>query len=369
MDSPDPAMDTLDFSTSLRQADVYFLVDTTGSMGGEITNLRNSLSTTIIPRIRSTISDVWFGVGGHDDYPVNPYGYTGDRVFYQEQRLTVNSADAQSAVGRLAVHDGGDRPESQVPALWAIATGNALGSYLPAQTACLPSEFGYPCFRTGSVPIVVLITDAPFHNDSAGNDSYSGISPVPPTYSSMRSELNSRSIKVVGVNSGDSLSRADLETLARDSGAVDRYGTPIVFNILPDGTGLGDQVVNAVVALATQVPISVSTHAVDDPADTVDATIFIDHIVPNTMGDPIIGCAGGLPAADTDGDTWYDTFTRVLPGTKVCFDIYPRMNTTVPATEEPQLFRATIQVIGDGITILDTRVVYFLVPPEFRIQT
>lgn len=365
MESPEPTMDTLSFSTSLRQADVYFLVDTTFSMDGEITNLQNSLTTTIIPQVRTTIDDVWFGVAGFDDYPESPYGYPGDRVYYQEQRMTANSADAQSAVGRLAVHDGGDRPESQVPALWAIATGGGLGTYLAAQTSCGAGEYGYPCFRAGSIPIVVLITDAPFHNDSAGNDPYSGISPVPPGYSTTRTALTDNSIKVLGVNSGDFASRSDIEQLARDTGAADRSGTPLVFSIMADGDGLGDQIVNAIRALANQVPISVSTQAVDDTSDTVDATVFIDHIVSNALGDPVIGCEGGLSVADTDGDGWNDTFTAIIPGTMVCFDIYVKMNTTVPPLEVPQLFRAYIEVIGDGITLLDTRVVYFLVPPVF----
>jgi hypothetical protein len=53
----------------------------------------------------------------------------------------------------------------------------------------------------------------------------------------------------------------------------------------------------------------------------------------------------------------------VLPGTIVCFDIYPKRNETVPATTEPQTFLCDIDVMGDGFTVLDTRQVYFLVPP------
>ena len=45
MMAPMPPRDTLIFSTDLRVADVYFVVDTTGSMGGAITNVRTSLST------------------------------------------------------------------------------------------------------------------------------------------------------------------------------------------------------------------------------------------------------------------------------------------------------------------------------------
>ena len=363
-ESPIPTMDTLSFSTSLRQADVYFMVDTTGSMGGEIENLQDSLSLTIIPGVRGLIDDVWFGVGGFDDYPVNPFGWTGDRVFYQEQRMTSSTTAAQSAVGRLTVHDGNDRPESHVPALWAIATGSGLGpSYLLAQTLCGVDEYGYPCFRDDSIPIVVLISDAPFHNDAGGNDPYSGISPTPPSYSTALTQLTNASIKVLGVNSGDSLSRDDLQRLARDTGATDKYGSDMVFNIPADGDGLGDQVVNAIRALATNVPMAVSTRAVDDDSDLVDATIFIDHIVPNTLGDPFEGCEGGLAAEDTDIDGWDDTFTSVLPGTMVCFDIYVKMNETVEPIEEPQIYLCDIEVLGDGVTVLDTRVVYFLIPP------
>ena len=43
------------------------------------------------------------------------------------------------------------------------------------------------------------------------------------------------------------------------------------------------------------------------------------------------------------------------------------MNTTVMATTEPQLFKASIKVVGDGVTVLSTRSVFFLVPPEIPI--
>jgi len=70
---------------------------------------------------------------------------------------------------------------------------------------------------------------------------------------------------------------------------------------------------------------------------------------------------------DGNGDGVVDYFPRVLPGTSVCFDIHAKRNTTVPATREPQMFTATIQVMGDGITILDERDIFFLVPPEIGI--
>ena len=73
-----------------------------------------------------------------------------------------------------------------------------------------------------------------------------------------------------------------------------------------------------------------------------------------------------LTAEDGDGDTLADRFPSVLPGTSVCFRIHLRQNDTVPPppTGEPQLFRATLRVSGDGFTPLDERDVFFLLPPD-----
>jgi hypothetical protein len=40
------------------------------------------------------------------------------------------------------------------------------------------------------------------------------------------------------------------------------------------------------------------------------------------------------------------------------------MNETVPETGVPQLFKAYVDVVGDSVTVLDTREVFFLVPPS-----
>jgi hypothetical protein len=47
----------------------------------------------------------------------------------------------------------------------------------------------------------------------------------------------------------------------------------------------------------------------------------------------------------------------------VCWRLVSKQNTTVMPTSAPQLFKATVTVYGDGITQLDQRDVYFLVPP------
>ncbi len=185
-------IDPLNLSVQVRTADVYFLMDTTGSMGGEIYNLQRDLTTGsfvpgcaggIIGAIRCTIPDAWFGVGHHDDYPISPYGEPGyDYVYENFQDITSSVSAAQTAVNRLALHYGNDGPESQTQALWAIATGGGLGRYLATRTGCAAGTWGYPCFRAGTIPMVILFTDAPFHNGpNTGYDYGFSVTSLPST--------------------------------------------------------------------------------------------------------------------------------------------------------------------------------------------
>jgi hypothetical protein len=377
MATPIPTVDTLVFSTDIQMGDVFFLMDTTGSMGGEITNLRTSLSSTIIPGIAARIPDAWYAVGRFDDYPVPTYGdpSSGDVVFQLLQRTTASTTSAQSAVNSLSTHYGYDGPESDVPALWATATGLGLGSFLGPRSGCTTSEVGYPCFRPGAVPIVILMTDAAFHNGYGGTNAYSSSvlgGHVPPTFAEAVTALNAINAKVITVNSGGTYAETDCRQITIQTGAVDVGGSPLYFTISSSGTGMGVAIIDAVETLVNRVPIRVDAIVTDDPSDTVDAVAeFIDRVQTNVSGtsvwDPATGawrtCTTTSVATPGTPPT-VDYFTAVLPGQSVCFDIYPAMNTTVPPLTTPQIFRAVIDIIGDLFTPLDSRDIYFLVPPE-----
>ena len=221
-----------------------------------------------------------------------------------------------------------------------------------------PSLIGYPHFRSGAVPIIVLFSDAPMHNGPSGNNYGSIPGVTPPTYSQTVAALNAIHARVIGVNS--SSARSDMEQLGLDTGTVDAAGSPFVYD---QSGSFGDLVVDAVVNVAHGVPMDITAVPVDDTSDSVDAVAsFVDHIEPNTTAGGI--CATGLATTDHDGDGFDDTFVNVTPGLMVCFDVIPKMNTTVEPTADPQTFMATIQVWGDHVTVLDERDVFFLVPPE-----
>jgi hypothetical protein len=271
--------------------------------------------------------------------------------------MTDSAVAAQDAVNLLFAGGGADGSESHVPALHAVATGcgDGGGTYgIPDDPggACGDGEpIGYPHFRPGAVPIIVLFTDTTFHNGPDGYDSYGSIPGVtPPTYDQAVAALNAIHARIIGVDSGWAIHLAQLGT---DTGTVDAAGNPFVY--AQSSGDFGTLVVDAVLAVAQGVPMDIAARGVDDPSDAVDAMAFIDRIVPAAA--PADPCAVGLTVS---GDTYVD----VIPGSTVCFDIVARRNETVEPTTEPQIFMATIQVWGDHVALLDERDVYFLVPPE-----
>lgn len=368
MMAPSPPRDTLDFATNIRSADVYFLIDTTGSMGTSITSVRTSLTTAgtgIIDQIRAMIPDTDFGVGDFKD--------AGDVYVYRHVRdISSDSAATQTGVNGLTAGGGGDTPEADVPALWMTATGIGTAG-VASRSGCPAGTFGYPCFRTGSVPIVVLVTDAPFHNGSSaligrpaptdgcsdGSCPYGGYT----NYAMMLPELTANHIRVIGVavTTYGNWPVADETELARDTGAVDSSGTPLVSQTA--GGAVGSAVIDAVRTLANGTRFDISVRYQDDPSDSVDTfAAFVARVEANTAGDAARGCAA-RSATDTDGDGVLDTFPDVVSGQRVCFDIVVKQNDTVMPTTMPQLFQASLHVIGDGFTELDQRAIYFLVPP------
>ena len=85
-------------------------------------------------------------------------------------------------------------------------------------------------------------------------------------------------------------------------------------------------------------------------------TSFVGSVRANVVTGGV--CATGIQVSA-------EVFQGVKPGTVVCFDVTPRQNSSVKASETPQVYKARVSVVGDGVTTLDTREILFLVPPEF----
>lgn len=122
--------------------DIFFLADTTGSMGGAVANVRagnaNVMATVLLAQPTAQ-----FGVGEYKD--------TGDSFAYRlNQAITANTADVNTGMTQWFASGGGDTPECQLFALQQVATSAATG------------------FRTGSSRIVVWFGDAVGHDPCSG---------------------------------------------------------------------------------------------------------------------------------------------------------------------------------------------------------
>jgi len=359
---PVPLVEHLVLEAAARSADVFFTLDSSGSMSGEIANLRSSLLTTVVPGIRSMIPDAWFGVGRFEDCS----GCTYDMAVLQ--RSTSDEAAVEAALAGWSVC-GGYEPYTQD--LYALATGDlapfAGWHVTPATWTCTPpGSIGWPCFRPGALPIIVQFGDEPW------SEAMTSCSPVI-THSQAASALDSIGARYIGVNSnpGTYSSHADMVVVATASGSVDWSGSPLVFDIPSDGSGLATVVVDAVEMIVETMGMEITAVLRDDPSDSIDVVAeFVDYVEPSTTGgwpdpvDPSRVCVGGLDVADlrepVDGRP--DSFLDVMPGTLVCFDIRVKQNWTVPATAQMQLFAGDIDLVGDDVTILDSRRIYLMVP-------
>lgn len=359
-EEPDPEDDTLSFSTAIQIGDVYFLMDRTGSMT-EIGVMRSRLSEIIgrvtcdedeDPAATGCIPDLWVGFGWFTESDSRPDddGYSS---FTNVHNLT---ADYTSVAAHIPDVTTSGTDECQRKAIYCAAHGPGDACPGDAQNndvfPCPEGHVGYPCYRPDAARVLVLVTDENMDQDRN------------PDYGTVGAALADASITFVGINAEEGGSGAvdsDLREVARASGQP--AGEELVHR--GDDAGVVDAVVAAVAAVA-RVPFDVGATPLDDPSDLVDATLFIEFLEVNASG--VDECTAWTDTTDSSGDGHQDRFLQIPPGTPVCWDVHAARNTIVEPTEIPQMFQATIEVRGGpGETLLDSRDVYFLVPPVFYI--
>jgi hypothetical protein len=133
--------------TRTAPVDIFFLADTTGSMGTVLANVSSGFSS-VVSALSGVASNIAFGVGEYKD--------VGDSFVYREGLdLTTTTASVQSALSALSAGGGGDLPEGNIFGLQHSATDTS--------------------WRAGSQRFVVWVGDAPGHNPSSGATEVSAI--------------------------------------------------------------------------------------------------------------------------------------------------------------------------------------------------
>lgn len=376
---------TLTFDTSIRRADVHMSVDTTGSMGGVIDDLQLSLLTAVVPGIRARIPDVAFGVSEFEDFPVAPFGASPcssgepDAPFRLRQQVTTDEGAVDAAIGELdmPIGCGADLPESGYEALYQIATGRgvawpggAVPPFAPDPDTPGGGDLGGAGFRRDALPIVIHVTDERAH---AREDYTTNAFPIAAAHSKADAlaALGELRARVLGIATARN-ARAHLEELALETGgfipAEDDGTCPaglegvdpvtvdgdLVCPLVYDGARVSATLVEGVVDLVTGIQLeTVSVRVVGDDAGFIQGTIPRSAEVPEGAEAPGV--------TDLDGDSVFDSFTGVTPGTLVTFTILAE-NDVVEATDEDQVFTLTLQIVGDGVAVLDQQLVVVVVP-------
>ncbi len=337
----DPVQDTLDFSTNIQKADIMIMVDLSGSMMEEHANLKQDINSVIISGVKAKIPDAAFGLAKFGTLEDTPYQLT--------QGITTDAAAVQTAVNTIT--DVGGSSEAAYEALYQAVTG-AGGTYECSDSggcnnvhimAATTIPASNPGWRTEALPIVIMCTDEALQDYASDCNTHSK--------SETFAAMNAKNVKFIGVDSGSGAVMSGFQEISNATGSVDGNGNPFNYEINSDGTGLSNQIVDAVIALSKGIQIDVNTIVKSVPNDeSVDTSLFVKAVVPNSA-DP----ADGYASKDQT------TFYKVKPGTKVTFDVTFQNDIYDNQTTETKLFIANINVMGAG-TLLDTRQVFILVP-------
>lgn len=330
--------DTLTFAPTVKKADIFFNVDTTGSMGGEISTLKSSLSNNIIPGVRARISDSAFGVAWFND---PQHGISNVPV--------TDIGTAQNSVNNLYAGvpgDGGDCDEQGYASLTNVASNGG--------------------WRDKTIPIVMHISDAPSKADR----------------NTAINALNAKGIKAIGIFASDGCSGAtassQLTDLSNSTGAVvpecaGAGRTVLKYDVNGNGSGLNDAVINGIDALVKYSIFSLYVVPVDDgDTGTIDTACFLKKVEALEYI-PVDACAASIVAtpAAFNGSAYNNGFNNFStgtssatnPGNKLNFKVVAQNDTCYESSAVAKLFKAFINVVDNGTgSILDTQEVTIIVP-------
>jgi len=334
----DSQVRTLNFHTDIKKVDVMILVDLSNSMSGEHSNLKSGIKTTIIDGVRAKIEDSAFGLV--------KFGTLGSQVYTLAQPITTDAEAVKSAVDTIKTCSGAD--EYHALALWATASDEATSGSIkgpqdgtktvttnPPDCSAYPGSIGGACFRDESMPIFIMATDEKFVN-------FTGTTVK--SASAAIEKMNAINAKFIGLNSSTKAITAnnphnDFNAISEGTGSKDGDGNPFNFTIADNGTGFSDAIVDAVIALTSNIQIDITAKAkhVANDFNVADTSKFVKSISP-------------------------ESFPDVKPGQEVSFDItFENDDVYKNDSRDSKIFRAAISVLGDG-AFLDTRDVVIVVP-------
>lgn len=383
-EAPDPPNDVLNFSTAFQMLDLLFVIDVSGSMAAEINAVRNGLASMLNdliclpgqnPSVDHCIPDVQTGIilFGQSGTP-----YTLVKTIDDNNLPSDAGPDADCTYNRLPTTASGGSEQT--------VRAQSLG--FTETCASDPGRIGQACFRPRSLHLVLLVTDEDLREDTDYNNRqshwdiiYNGGGRIIVDYGAGgATEINNLITDMLVASSAGVALVPTIAPMAYASIPVCQTLSPNPFYqsgsnyraiVRGDDANAGPALSCAVQAIGAYMPQDVEARIFNDPTNTdargnpVDAPAAFIEYIEVFMVDQDTTCPAGYNTIDTNTDGHADKFVQILPGNPVCWRIHVKENQVVEPAQTPQMFKATIDVYGTGNALLDSRDVYFLVPPKF----
>ena len=250
--------------------DLVFLQDLSGSYADDLPILKAQIPN-VIAALDGAGADADFAVASFIDKPTGAFGAAGDYVYQTHLGISSDNASVISAINALGTRSGADAEEAQLEGL--------------LQTALRLGELGY---RTGSTKVVMLSTDAGYHEagdfaaagannlDAVLDGTPPGTGEDYPTVDALRAALVAADIFPVF-----SVTAAVRPTY---EGLVAQLGFGAVVTMTSNSTNFSDAVRTAIASACGTI-----THPGTDGNDVIEGTEDDD------------GCFGGLGDDDISG--------------------------------------------------------------------
>jgi len=389
--APEDVQRTLEFSTDFSTVDIAILLDLSGSMEQEMKNLKEEIKTKIIQGIPQKVPGLDVATGF-----VHFMDMENGKIFQVDHYISKDADSVQQAVNKLPGTYGGIEPMQEV--LYQTATGKGLNApyaqspmgfpainlHVPPADCSGPDKLGTVgglCFRELALKIFIMITDEEFPvlgikgGTPACTMNCDGCWLDPNNHGATTQDainaMNGINAKFIGIDSGFSCTnidpntydclgtytetnyaKEDFEIVAEGTASVSANGEYFLYHTGSwDGSGLSDQVAEAVKELTTYIEKDITTSAEsDEQCNGISAAQFVVSAKPN-KADP----TDGYQSKD---DT---TFYKVKPDTIVYFDIHFHNDFCQNLSPNPVVYKARIRVLGEG-AFLSSREVKIIVP-------
>lgn len=397
-----PNKQTLSFGTAVQTVDIYFSIDQSGSMSGEISTLKKKLPELINtlqckdlgkacsdnkdcsklnggkaicsesrrcivdPAVGSDgkgcLADMWTGVGGWGD--INNY-----KNFISLQ------SDPTKTSEKLNRDDRGVY-ENCIQAAVCVSEGkSSLCSSTNNDMACYSGgggRIGCPGFRPNAIKILIQAGDEA--NDETNTTKFTVANAG--TYMKYLKNKNIRFIGLWGTTSKTDTAARDkgIKQMACEAGSCpnppcakncQKMTTAEMNNLFMaqiDDSTMNTKSLELIRKLTKEQLLNITVDVEDIDSN---ASKLVDKLIVNNSGQSVQNRICTDVSSKVDTTNPFQSIDKLKPGTSVCYDIIPVQNQSfiLPDPTETMIYKAKINVRGDG-SVLNSGTAYFVVPAD-----